>query len=135
MSRLLTAGHLAGGLDPAPALEAERRHVIDDLSDRRRLNELLSAEKITHVIHCGGVSGPMVLADDSARVMEINAAGSLNLLLSSLGSGVKTFIYCSSVSAVGEFYESDPISVDYPLQPTSAYGCSKAALDMVRRGL
>jgi Nucleoside-diphosphate-sugar epimerases len=76
----------------------------------------------------------MVLADDPARVMQINVGGSLNLLMASLGS-VKTFIYCSSVSAVGEFYETDPISVDYPLQPTSAYGCSKAAMDMVLRGL
>ena len=66
--------------------------------------------------------------------MEINVAGSLNLLLASLGS-VKTFIYCSSVSAVGEFYEPEPIDVDYPLQPTSAYGCSKAAMDMVLRGM
>ena len=134
MTRLLKAGHHAVGLDPAPALDTTRRHVADDLSDRLRLRDLLGAEQITHVIHCGGVSGPMVLADDPARVMEINVAGSLNLLLASLGC-VKTFIYCSSVSAVGEFYEPDPISVEYPLQPTSAYGCSKAAMDMVLRGL
>lgn len=132
MTRLLTAGHHAVGLDPAP--DTARRHVVDDLSDRLRLRDLLGAERITHVIHCGGVSGPTVLADDPARVMEINVAGSLNLLLASLGS-VRTFIYCSSVSAVGEFYEPDPISVDYPLRPTSAYGCSKAAMDMVLRGL
>jgi nucleoside-diphosphate-sugar epimerase len=133
IARLQTAGHYTVGLDPVPAAYAARRHVIDDLSDRRRLTELLRIEQITHVIHCGGVSGPMVLADDPSRVMEINVAGSLNLLLASLGS-VKTFIY-SSVSAVGEFYETNPIGVDYPLQPTSAYGCSKAAMDMVLRGL
>ena len=134
IARLLTAGHYTVGLDLVPAPDAARRHVIDDLSDRRRLDELLRAERITHVIHCGGVSGPMVLADDPAHVMQINVGGSLNLLMASLGS-VKTFIYCSSVSAVGEFYETDPIGVDYSLQPTSAYGCSKAAMDMVLRGL
>jgi nucleoside-diphosphate-sugar epimerase len=134
MARLLTAGHQAIGLDPASAPNAASRHVIDDLSDRRRLSELLRAERISHVIHCGGVSGPMVLSDDPARVMEINVAGSLNLLLASLGSA-KTFIYCSSVSAVGEFYEAEPIGVDFPLRPTSAYGSSKAAMDMVLGGL
>lgn len=134
MARLLATGHQAVGLDPSPAPDAARRHVIDDLSDRRRLSDLLRAERISHVIHCGGVSGPMVRGDDPARVMEINVAGSLNLLLASLAS-VRTFIYCSSVSAVGEFYEAGPIDVDYPLQPTSAYGCSKAAMDMVLRGL
>ena len=134
MARLLTAGHHAVGLDPMPAPNAARRHIIDDLSDRRRLSDLLRAERISHVIHCGGVSGPMVLGDNPARVMEINVAGSLNLLLASLGS-VQTFIYCSSVSAVGEFYEGAPIDVDFPLRPTSAYGCSKAAMDMVLRDL
>jgi len=135
MSRVLEAGHYAIGLDPAPARDTARRHVVGDLSDRRRLAELLRADNVTHVIHCGGISGPMVLADDPARVMDINVAGSLNLLQASLESGVKTFVYCSSVSAVGEFYERDPIGDDFPLRPTSAYGCSKAAMDMVLRGL
>ena len=75
IARLLTAGHYTVGLDPVPAPDAARRHVTDDLSDRRRLDELLRAERITHVIHCGGVSGPMVLADDPARVMQINVGG------------------------------------------------------------
>ncbi|MEP7030516.1 MAG: NAD(P)-dependent oxidoreductase [Pseudolabrys sp.] len=135
MTRVLAGGHSAIGLDPAPAADSTRRHVIDNLSDQGRLCELLRADHISHVIHCGGVSGPMVLADDPARVMAINVAGSLNLLQASLASGVKAFVYCSSVSAVGEFYEASPIGVDYPLQPTSAYGCSKAAMDMVLRGL
>jgi len=135
MARLLAAGHRAVGLDPTTAPDAARRHVIDDLSDRRRIEDLLRLEQISHVIHCGGVSGPMVLADDPVRVMAINVAGSLNLLQASLQGGVKTFIYCSSVSAVGEFYEAEPIGTDYPLRPTSAYGSSKAAVDMVLRGL
>ena len=135
MTRLLAAGHYTVGLDPSPAPDAARRHVIDDLSDRRRLDDLLRMEQISHVIHCGGVSGPMVLAEDPARVMDINVAGSLNLLQGSLKCSVKTFIYCSSVSAVGEFYELEPIDADYPLRPMSAYGSSKAAMDMVLRGL
>ncbi len=50
-------------------------------------------------------------------------------------TGVKTFIYCSSVSALGNFYENEPVGEDYPLRPTSAYGASKAAMDIVLRGL
>jgi nucleoside-diphosphate-sugar epimerase len=134
VARLL-AGHRVTGLDPEPALDPSLRHVVDDLSDRHRLKELLCAEHITHVVHCGGVSGPMVLVDDPARVMDINVVGSINLLEASLKSDVTTFIYCSSVSAVGDFYENEPIGADYPLRPSSAYGCSKAAMDMVLRGL
>jgi UDP-glucuronate 4-epimerase len=135
MPRLLEAGHHAIGLDPAPPPNAAWAHVIDDLSCSRRLADLLSTEKIMHVIHCGGVSGPMVLADDPAQVIAINVAGSINMLQGALESGAKTFVYCSSVSAVGDFYEKEPISDDYPLHPTSAYGCSKAAMDMVLLGL
>jgi len=134
--RLLRARHEVVGLDPVATSDTTQRLIIDDLSDRSRLRTILQAESITHVIHCGGVSGPMVLADAPARVMEINVMGSLHLLLASLDSGcVKTFLYCSSVSAVGDFYEKEPITADYPLRPTSTYGCSKAAVDMVLRGL
>jgi nucleoside-diphosphate-sugar epimerase len=135
VARLLEVGHHVIGLDLAPAPDGPQRHVIDDLSDRHRLQELLCAEHVTHVLHCGGVSGPMVLVDEPARVMDINVVGSLNLLLASLNSSVKTYTYCSSVSAVGDFYERDPIGDDHPLRPSSAYGCSKAAMDMVLRGL
>ena len=42
---------------------------------------------------------------------------------------------CSSVSALGNFYENEPVGEDYPLRPTSIYGASKAAVDLVLRGL
>ena len=133
--RLLQAGHRVTGLDPVPALDRSARHIVGDLSDQRWITELLRAENVTHVIHCGGISGPMVLSDDPARVMDINVTGSLNLLQAALARNVKTFVYCSSVSAIGDFYESKPIDDSYRLHPTSAYGCSKAAVDMVLLGL
>ena len=61
--------------------------------------------------------------------------GSLNLLRAAVDAGVKTFVYCSSVSALGNFYEDSPVDEDYPLRPTSPYGASKAAMDIVLRGL
>jgi nucleoside-diphosphate-sugar epimerase len=133
--RLVERGHTVVGLDPVSATPMGWRAVSDDLSDRSRIEHLLRRETITHVIHCGGVSGPMVLAGDPARIMDINVAGSLNLLQTTLRLGVTTFVYCSSVSAVGDFYETNPIGDDYPLRPTTSYGCSKAAMDMVLRGL
>jgi nucleoside-diphosphate-sugar epimerase len=133
--RLLQAGHRVTGLDPMPALGREARHIVGDLSAPRQITELLRADNISHVIHCGGVSGPMVLPDDPARVMGINVIGSLNLLQAALANNVRTLVYCSSVSAIGDFYERVPIDDTYPLHPTSPYGCSKAAVDMVLLGL
>jgi nucleoside-diphosphate-sugar epimerase len=132
MSRLAAAGHRATGLDPVPAATTQ---VIDDLSDRARLRALLQRERATHIIHAGGVSGPMVMADDPAGVITINVTGSMNLLYAAMDCGVRTFVYCSSVAAIGDFYETDPIGEDYPMRPASAYGCSKAAMDYVLRGL
>src|ERR1051325_8501662 len=96
---------------------------------------LIAREKITHIIHAGGVSGPMVMADDPAGVIAINVTGSMKLLYAPMAGGVTTFVYCSSVAAIGNFHEAEPIGEDYPLRPTSTYGCSKAAMDYVLRGL
>lgn len=120
------------GLDPRPS---PTTHVVDALSDRQKLKMLLTAEKITHIIHAGGVSGPMVLADDPAEVIAINVLGSLNLLYAALESGVRTFVYCSSAAALGNFYEDEPVDDQYPLRPNNTYSASKAAMEMVLQGL
>jgi UDP-glucuronate 4-epimerase len=132
MARLARAGRRAIGLDPRPAAAT---HTIDDLSDRARLRELITREKVTHIIHAGGVSGPMVMADDPAGVIAVNVTGSMNLLNEAMAGGVATFVYCSSLAAIGNFYEPEPIGEDYPMRPASTYGCSKAAMDFVLRGL
>src|SRR5947209_7023331 len=132
MSRLAAANKKAIGLDPRPSPTTV---VIDDLSDRARLRDLIAREKITHVIHAGGVSGPMVMADDPAGVIAINVTGSMNLLNEARAGGVTTFVYCSSVAAIGNYYEPEPIGEGYPMRPASTYGCSKAAMDYVLRGL
>ena len=69
------------GLDPRPSATTQ---VVDNLSDRSRLKALLNTEKVTHIIHAGGVSGPMVLADDPVEVIAINVLGSLNLLYAAM---------------------------------------------------
>src|SRR4051812_27163414 len=124
MQRLAAAGHRAVGLDP---VQAATTQLIDDLFDRGRLRELLQRESVTHIIHAGGVSGPMVMADDPAGVLTINVTGSMNLLYAAMDCSVRTFVYCSSVAAIGDFYEPEPIGEDYPMRPMSTYGCSKAA--------
>src|SRR6187401_3187929 len=77
------------GLDPRSSTTTQ---VVDDLSDRSKLTKLIANEKITHIIHAGGVSGPMVLADDPAAVLAINVTGSMNLLYEAMAAGVTTFV-------------------------------------------
>jgi UDP-glucose 4-epimerase len=120
------------GLDPRASATTQ---ITDDLSDRSKLTKLLTREKITHIIHAGGVSGPMVLADDPAKVITTNVLGSLNLLYAAMDADVRTFIYCSSAAALGSFHESNPVDESYPLRPNNTYSASKAAVEMVLRGL
>src|SRR6185312_15983252 len=98
------------GLDPRQSATAQ---IIDDLSDRERLTALLRREKVTHIIHAGGVSGPMVFADDPAKIIAINVSGSLNLLYAAIAANVRTFVYCSSAAAHGNFHEDTPVGEDY----------------------
>ena len=69
------------------------------------------------------------------EVIAINVLGSLNLLYAAMDTGVRTFIYCSSAAALGNFHESEPVDETYPLRPNNTYSASKAAMEMVLRGL
>ncbi len=135
-ARLTAAGHTVLGLDPAPPAEGAtgHRHLAEGLSDAVRLAALLGEFRPSLVIHAGGISGPMVLADRPDRIMAINVGGSLNLLQASLAAGVARFVFCSSISAVGEFVDG-PLPDDPPLRPNTAYGASKAAVDQILGGL
>jgi UDP-glucose 4-epimerase len=134
-ARLTSAGHDVLGFDPAPpAADARHRHRGEDLSDADRLLAELREFQPDVVVHAGGVSGPMVLADQPVRIMDINVQGSLNLLRSCIAVGVRRFVFCSSISAVGEFVEG-PLPDDPPMRPNTTYGASKAAVDQVLGGL
>src|ERR1041385_1976706 len=132
MQQLAAAGHRTIGLDPVPAATTQ---IIDDLSDRASLRARRQREGVTHINHAGGISGPMVMADDPAGVIAINVTGSMNLLYAAMDCGVRTFVYCSSLAAIGDFYEPVLIGEDYAMRPASTYGCSKAAMDYVLRAL
>ena len=57
------------GLDPRAS---DTVQIIDDLSDQKRLQNLLRENNITHIIHAGGISGQMVMQDDPAGIIAIN---------------------------------------------------------------
>lgn len=134
--RLFAAGHEVVGLDVLPAAEpGAGEHIVDDLSDAGRLARLVAERQPTRIVHAGGVSGPMVLADDPLATLRINVAGTLNLLAAAVAAKVRTFIHCSSISAVGNYFEPEPIGVDQPMRPDSPYGCSKAASEFLVQAL
>jgi nucleoside-diphosphate-sugar epimerase len=132
MRHLKTQGRDAVGLDPRAS---DTTQVIDDLSNLDHLQKLLRENNITHVIHSGGISGPRVMQNDAAGIIAVNVQGSLILVNAALASSVQTLVYCSSVASLGNYYEHEPITEIYPPRPDSTYACSKAAMDMILRGL
>ena len=91
VEKLIADGKTVAGLDPAPS---PATRILDDLSDRPRLRDLIARERITHIIHAGGISGPMVLTDDPAGIIAINVTGSLNLLNEAMAAGVVANLRC-----------------------------------------
>jgi len=134
--RLVAAGHDVVGLDVLPAAEPGAiEHIVDDLSDAGRLAGLVAQCRPTRIVHAGGVSGPMVLADDPLATLQINVGGTLNLLAAALAAKTGTFIHCSSISAIGNYFEPEPIGSEQPMRPDSPYGCSKAASEFLFQAL
>ena len=117
--------------------------VLDDLSVGKKENIPTNAEFIE-----GNVCDPEIVREilkgvdvvfhEAARVSirdsfrafvedaRANVMGTVNVLKCMEGSGVKKFIYASSMAAYGDA-KYLPIDEGHPLEPTSPYGVSKLA--------
>ena len=98
--------------------------ITGDLCDRSTVQKTLSGVDV--VFH----QAARVSIRDSFRGFvedaHTNVLGTVNLLKCVEGSGVKKFIYASSMAAYGDARHL-PIDEKHPLEPTSPYGVSKLA--------
>src|SRR5436309_11823863 len=74
--------------------------VIAELTDPHRL-QAITAGGIAGIIHCGGISGPMVGGDHPAGTVAANVGGTVSLLEIARLRRLRRFVYCSSISAYG----------------------------------
>lgn len=106
---------------------AEAEFVEGDLSDRKRLEDLLSSG-FDGVMHFAA----LIEAGESMVKPEIyfrnNSAATLSLLEAMLATGVRRLVFSSTAAVYGE-PESTPILEDAPLRPTNAYGESKLLVE------
>ena len=83
---------------------------------------------VSVVIHCAALVHQMRCADDVSQgdYLKINTDGTLKLARDAAASGVKRFIYLSSVKVNGEFSQVDkPFSTSNEHIPSDPYGFSK----------
>lgn len=132
-ARLAKEGRTVVGLDIAPPrLTPPFAAVGGDVNDVHLLDRLFREHRFEAVVHCGGISGQMVAPQDPFKNCHVNIFGTVHLLETARANGVSAFVYCSSQAAYGSTAASN-ISEDVAFSPTTVYGATKGACDLLMR--
>lgn len=97
-----------------------------DVTQPAAVHGLVATERVTGIVHCGGVSGPMVARDDPRSIIDVNVGGTASLLEAARVHGVRRLVFCSSLTVYGDTGEG-PVPETTVTQPTSVYAASKVA--------
>lgn len=124
--RRVIATDVVGPRDHEPGC----RFYVADVRDITRHTPVL-AQDCDSIIHCGGISGPMLLEDNGAEVVDINVRGTAQLLSVAAELGLGRVVCLSSVSAYGDTPGFELVDETTPLSASTFYGTSKAASDLV----
>jgi len=126
LRRLRSLGREVVALDRTSSRIADVAVVAADLRDPHRLHALAARQRLAGIIHCGGISGPMLGKDNPFSIVETNILGTANLLEIARIHAIPRFVFCSSCSVYGST-DGAAIVDQTALRPTSVYGASKVA--------
>lgn len=113
-----------------------------DVRDVEGLRRMIWDFRPDVVFHLAGVSGPMLLRDDPAAVIDINCIGTLNVMRTAVESGVPRVVYGASVSSYARVVNGE-VAADSVYGVTKRFGemlstyfagCSQTAFSSVRIG-
>lgn len=96
--------------------------VKGDIRDLDLLNKIIV--DVDYVFHEAAQAGVQISVQNPKNTHDVNASGTLNLLLASMNTGIKKFINASSSSVYGEVSYL-PFDEMHPTLPVSPYGVSK----------
>jgi nucleoside-diphosphate-sugar epimerase len=129
---LFDSGDLPPGAERAlrrwqRALMIERGSVLDAAA----VASVLERRPIDRVIHAAAItSGPVREARQPAEIVEVNLAGTLNVLDAARRHRVKRFVYVGSGAAYGEsLYRLPRLYESTPSVPTTLYSITKHAAE------
>lgn len=143
---LLAAGHTVVILDnlcnsdPAVQQRIEKiagkptTFVNADIRDRAAVEAAFAAHKIDAVIHFAGLKAVGESVEQPLRYYDNNVSGSVILFETMQKFGVDTLVFSSSATVYGD-PASVPITEDFPLSATNAYGRSKLMIEEMLRDL
>ncbi|RAX41992.1 GDP-mannose 4,6-dehydratase [Rhizobium tropici] len=116
------------GRDEASAMDV-------DVTDRERTSELIRQTRPTAVVHLAAVSAPTTARRDPARAWAVNFQGTMNLAEAVIKNSPEArFIFASSSEVYGQSFEEQagmPVDENVVLKPTTTYGATKAAADIL----
>ena len=95
-----------------------------DIRNEKGIAEIFLAEKADTCVHLAAKISVAESIKNPKETMDINVAGTINVLEACYKSGVKNFLFTSSASVYGDVKEL-PIREDTILGPSSPYGSSK----------
>lgn len=102
---------------------------IDIRDDSKKLVKILKQNDVEYVFHL--VSNPFIpeCFENPVPFFQINAFGTLNLLVACEKANVKKILVYSSAEIYGT--KKDPIKESDPVNPQSSYGAAKIAADTI----
>ena len=132
--RLLGAGHDVVVLDSLErghlaAVAPEARFVHGDLRDAAAISDTVS-QGFDGVLHFAALALVGESVRHPERYYHANVVGTMNLLDAMRDAGVPRLVFSSTCAVYGQPDEV-PISESAPYRPTSAYGASKLAVDLM----
>jgi UDP-glucose 4-epimerase len=98
-----------------------------DIRDEK-IWDIMREYSVDYVIHNTAQPGVRSSVEDPRRVNDVNATGTLKILLGCMDANVDKFIYASSSSVYGRVVYL-PLDEEHPTTPISPYGVSKLAAE------
>jgi len=133
--RLAAGGRPVVGMDRGVAFDGvgEFPVVEAELADVHRLYATLRKYDISQIVHCGGISGPMLARDNPHHIFRTNVGGTLDILEAARLCSVHRVIFTSSISAYGDQGHDAAVREDSRLLGSDAYGASKVCGEVLLR--
>lgn len=97
-----------------------------DLSSLASIIRVMTKHNVTHVIHGGGISHPLINTNDPWSIVQTNITGTINMLDAAKLLNIQRFIYLSSGAVYGNSKKERMLETDACF-PTSIYGVTKLA--------
>lgn len=141
---LLNAGHQVVMLDNLSNSDRGVRQRVEqitgkqvafveaDIRDRAAVEAAFAAHAVDAVIHFAGLKAVGESVEQPLRYYDNNVTGSIVLFETMARFGVRTLVFSSSATVYGD-PASVPITEDFPLSATNAYGRSKLMIEEMLR--